>query len=743
MSLNGHHTTYPKRLTEDDLPALADALGVPDHGTATLRAECVNPEHPGDRDHNMSVFTHDDGTLGVVCHSHQCTPTVLLAQLAKLIEDEPRDRGDGGQRRRREPLPLPTDDELAEWSQDLRTLGEQIYGTRVTELLRAAGWEGAHERLADLGVGFSGSSLTMPVRDADAALIGLVSYTPGAPRERRHRAKGKRGLFPAPEAIEGDRVVYLHEGESSAVTGALAGLPSVGFPGANWKPAEDAKRFTRFKRVVVVPDCDQPGRSAAESIRASLAEHGANVSVIDLDESQQRGHDFRDLAKQVGMESAADQVRELAGVDVDGAEALDQITDALKRYVRFASDDQAHAVALWLAASHAFALDCFDTAPYLAVTSAERRSGKTRLIEVIAELAHGAWRISTAPTISSLFRVIDAHKPTVLVDEADELFASNGDELKQIRAALNAGYRRGATVPRTEGDGANRQVVNYSVFCMKLLAGLRASHWPDTTRDRCIVIELKRRHGAERVERFRHRHAAPVLHALRSRMASWAEEHEDELRDHEPVDMPEIHDRAFEVWEPLLSVAAIAGGQWPERATTAALALSGVTEDTEDTIGVRLLADMRRVFTMQAKEGRLTSADALTALNALPEAPWSAYRDGQGINAYRLGRHLRAYGIATKSMRFGERWAKGWERSDFADAWSRYLPPEKPDPEKSGTSGTPGTTPNPAPGKPSTHGDVPDVPDVSESEGVTARDGSEYPYLTALLNRTRSPWRSQ
>ena len=53
--------------------------------------------------------------------------------------------------------------------------------------------------------------------------------------------------------------------------------------------------------------------------------------------------------------------------------------------------------------------------------------------------------------------------------------------------------------------------------------------------------------------------------------------------------------RAEDVWEPLIAVADLAGGDWPARARKAAAALTA-EDDTDTTLGARLLADLRDVF---------------------------------------------------------------------------------------------------------------------------------------------------
>lgn len=101
----------------------------------------------------------------------------------------------------------------------------------------------------------------------------------------------------------------------------------------------------------------------------------------------------------------------------------------------------------------------------------------------------------------------------------------------------------------------------------------------DTLADRSIKVALKRKLPGEHVERLRH--ADPELfRTLARRCARFAADHAEAIRAARPS-MPEgLHDRAQDNWEPLLAIADLAGGPWPEQARAAALALSGGDEET-------------------------------------------------------------------------------------------------------------------------------------------------------------------
>jgi hypothetical protein len=143
------------------------------------------------------------------------------------------------------------------------------------------------------------------------------------------------------------------------------------------------------------------------------------------------------------------------------------------------------------------------------------------------------------------------------------------------------------------------------------------------------------------------------------------------VRDAWPEFPDGIEDRDADVWEALLAVADAAGGEWPDRARAAAVALVAAAKESIPSLGIRLLTDLRTVF-----EDRdvMPTADMLAALEALPEAPWAELVAGKPINARGLSKRLGAYGIKSTTVRVGERVERGYRRQDLADAWSRYLP---------------------------------------------------------------------
>ena len=162
----------------------------------------------------------------------------------------------------------------------------------------------------------------------------------------------------------------------------------------------------------------------------------------------------------------------------------------IRRFVAV-SEDQALLIALWIVHTHA--LDAADTTAYLNIWSAEKRSGKTRLLEVLSLLVARAW-FTGRVTSAVLVRKVAAEMPTLLLDESDAAFKGDREYAETLRGVLNAGFRRGGVASLCRA-GANLTYEDFPVFSAKAIAGI--GRLPDTVADRSIPIELRRRRPSE------------------------------------------------------------------------------------------------------------------------------------------------------------------------------------------------------------------------------------------------------
>lgn len=355
---------------------------------------------------------------------------------------------------------------------------------------------------------------------------------------------------------------------------------------------------------------------------------------------------------------------EVASDTLDGlGVTLDEIASMIRRFVVL-TPVQADVTSLWVAHTHAF--EAADATPYLAVTSPEKRSGKTRLLEVL-ELLVREPLLTMNISDAALYRSIKELNPTLLFDEIDAIFSAKARDREDLRGLLNSGYRRGAVVPRM--GGAKMTTLEYfPVFGAKVFAGI-GDCLPDTIVDRAIQIRLQRRTRDEVVDRFRRRDVSPEADALRDTLANLLSPHIDHLRNLRP-DLPdELDDRARDVWEPLFALADLAGDEWHVRSRAAALELSTGEEREDDSQTARLISDIHSVFEETGEE-RLRTADLIEHLSQIEESPWGDWY-GKPLSPQALSKLLKPYRIKTMPVWVHGEKARGYKLEQFADASMR------------------------------------------------------------------------
>jgi len=242
---------------------------------------------------------------------------------------------------------------------------------------------------------------------------------------------------------------------------------------------------------------------------------------------------------------------------VDGAALLTDIVAIVDRHAILPAG-AAVAFALWL--RHTYVLDAFDVSPYLGVTSPEKRCGKTVVLELTQAMARKPLPAANI-TPAALFRTIEAHTPTLLIDELDTFLKDN----EELRGVLNSGHRKAtAVVIRLAGD--DHEPRTYSTWCPKIIAMI--GNLPETLADRSIPITMRRKTPDEETQRIRFDRLMRECEPIRQKAARWSDDHIGVIRDSEP-DVPEaLNDRAQDLWRPLLAIAEVVGKNWTGKASS-------------------------------------------------------------------------------------------------------------------------------------------------------------------------------
>jgi hypothetical protein len=428
-----------------------------------------------------------------------------------------------------------------------------------------------------------------------------------------------------------------------------------------------------------------------------------------LDDFLMSGHTVEDLWRRVkstppalALESKQDPVlepvlaSEPSGPLEDGATLFDDVYAFLGRFVAYPSDHARVAHVLWIV--HAWLMMCWESTPRIAFLSPEPGSGKTRALEITEPLVPSPIH-SVNVTSAYLFRKIAEVRPTLLYDEIDTVFGPKAKDNEEIRGVINSGHRNGATAGRCVVRGKLIETEDLPSYCAVAMAGL--NDLPDTIMDRSVIVRMRRRAPDERVEPWRVRINVPQAAPLADRLAQWSHGMRSAASVHWP-DMPDgITDRNADIWEALLTVADLAGGHWPQTARRSAVALVADAKGGQPSTGVQLLRDIKIAFEVRGRES-LSTAELLTDLRGMGESPWLTIgRDGKGLDTRGLAHRLSKYQIKSKNIRLLGQVLKGYERSQFVDAWRRYPAPteDEPDdesagrpPEKSATSATSATS---------------------------------------------------
>jgi hypothetical protein len=525
----------------------------------------------------------------------------------------------------------------------------------------------------------------------------VVRYHPKDFRQRQPDGTGYRwnlkGVTRLPyqlPKLQGVKAVVIAEGEADCDTLWNVGLPATTNAGGAGKwDASHTKALVDcgVKRVAVIADNDEAGKTHADTVATSCLEHGFEARIVTLPDVKEKG-DVSDYLQTHSVAALTTVIKNtplftVAAIatpkkkaqgrqveletpvpwptPVNGAALLDDIERIFSRHL-ILPDHAAPALALWV--MHAYTFDAFFTSPLLAITSPVKRCAKTLLLIVAGALVPRRLYASNI-TAAVLFRVIEKYSPTLLIDEADT-FMGDSDTL---RGVINSGHTRTtASVIRASGDDFAPRV--FSTWCPKVIASIRALS--DTLADRSIEIAMRRKARTETIEPLRQDRIDATCQPCRQKAARWADDHLDQLRTADPNMPTVLHDRAADCWRPLLAIADAAEGDWSEKARQAAAHLSGQPLDTNtEDINVELLIDTKEVF---AAVDFLTSSDLADKLAALDSRPWGDWR-GKPISTRAIADRLRPFGIhpdRTRTARNEQ--VRGYFRHRFEDPWNRYVP---------------------------------------------------------------------
>lgn len=387
---------------------------------------------------------------------------------------------------------------------------------------------------------------------------------------------------------------------------------------------------------------------------------GVKVGTLDAEVNKRR-KETSDSTPGAGRELAFPEV-EPWPEPVDGSQLLSELSDTIGQFVvmeRSALD----ATSLWNVMT--WLHDRLRIAPFLNITSATKRCGKTTLIDVLTRLAHRPMTVSGQMTSAALFRTIEIHEPTLFLDELDTYFKDD----PELRGVINGSQRkRTANVIRCVGD--DHEPRNFSTWCPKALVGIGGLS--DTVTDRSIVVRLERRAAGQAVTNFRDRDRGR-FDALRRKIRRWIDDNADTVvKRLSFAPFPEgLDDRSRDSWECLLTIAAVAGGEWPERAAGACSTINAERQGAESSREM-ILSDLHEIFAEAGNPAAISTDHILAALNARDDRPWPEWK-GRPLTSRGLAKLLKPFKITPGTVRIDGFTPKGYKLESLENAFTLYL----------------------------------------------------------------------
>jgi hypothetical protein len=361
-----------------------------------------------------------------------------------------------------------------------------------------------------------------------------------------------------------------------------------------------------------------------------------------------------------------------AEVAQHGAGLLRALEAFLRKYAILPSGASV-VIALWILAS--WIIEAFDAFPYLVTSSPQKRCGKTRVLKLLSYLCKTPLA-SANISVAALYRAIESLRPTLLMDEA-QILRDRTERAAELHDLLAAAFERDTAVCHRMSGPKGDKLIAFHVYSPKALTLI--GRLTDILEDRSVEIRMRRRKKSERVARFRVRQAKEEAKGLSTDISRFIAEARAAI---ERVYLEEefaewLEDRDEQRWSPLLAVLQVAD---PIRLNEALSIIRHdchvhASDDDEKNAAIRLLLDIKTVFGDRTEF--LPTEDLINTLVAIQDAPWKTWRrERDPLDARGLAKLLKPFEIEPGQARYnGRAGVRGYHRSDFIDAWDRYLSP--------------------------------------------------------------------
>lgn len=199
----------------------------------------------------------------------------------------------------------------------------------------------------------------------------------------------------------------------------------------------------------------------------------------------------------------------------DDPTLLGDIAAFIAAHLEFPDDRYCHLLAAWVVCT--WIHERMDYAPRL-VFYGPTRSGKSRALKVLRLLSYRSLELIN-PSGAALFRIIEQHRPTVLIDEYHSLV---GDRACEIDLLFKGGYENGSKIPRARREG--KEIDLFDAFSFLAVATKKLP--AEDLQNRAVLVsmlekskgEVRRRLDVDTAQQLRTRLLAFRMRAFEGRI---------------------------------------------------------------------------------------------------------------------------------------------------------------------------------------------------------------------------------
>lgn len=279
----------------------------------------------------------------------------------------------------------------------------------------------------------------------------------------------------------------------------------------------------------------------------------------------------------------------------------------LKAYVDLPDPRYYDCIMLWIIATYFYRI--FHAFPYLHLYGGFH-SGKTKVLQIAVLLSFNG-EMLTGTTAAALIRLIHFNGATCGIDEAEKLENDRDEAAATLLEILRCGYKKGATVPRCEGDSASGfKVVRYDPYSPKVIAGTKPLE--GALSSRCIQVLMLRSKNHQVANREVNVGATDWSDYRSLLYAAALSSFKDVQTALQETQFEEVIGREAEIWRPLLVMAKVVdpnGALFQEILTLAKETQTFRQQEEEDSAIPKVIACLHEM--LKGKEREFIPAETI------------------------------------------------------------------------------------------------------------------------------------